>query len=842
MTRQFAFRFLFLCSFVFAAVAGFAQLQSPAAFLGYQIGSRYTPHWRIVEYVKSVAAASPQTVKLQTYGQTNEGRPLMLAFISSEENISNLENIRKNNLRLANLSKDRMAAQENMPPIVWLSYNVHGNETSSSEAAMLTLYALTGPDHPEAKEWLKKVVVVIDPCINPDGRDRYVNWFNTVVGTHYNPDPIAREHREPWPGGRTNHYNFDLNRDWAWQTQIETQQRLAVYNQWLPQIHVDFHEQGVNSPYYFAPAAQPYHEMLTSWQRQFQDTIGRNHARYFDKEGWLYFTKEVFDLFYPSYGDTYPLYNGAIGMTYEQAGNGSAGLGIYKQEGDTLTLTDRAMHHYTTGMSTIETAANHASQLIVQFHRFYNDAVSKGTGTYKSFVIKTADVPAQKLKALLQLLDRNAIQYGKAAAGSSKGFHYSSGKEESFSISGDDILISAIQPKSTLTSVLFEPKANLVDSNTYDITAWSLPYVYGLDAYALKDKINSTGGYSVPEMMQTMQIPSYGAAIRWEGMETAKAVGKLLQAGYTLRYSTVPFKIGTVDFNRGTVLILPGSNRKMADSLWGVANRICGESNVMLYPVNTGFADAGADFGSSKMHYFKAPHIAMITGEGTDGNAAGEVWHFFDKELEYPVTLVNLSDAGRMKLADFDVIILPDGRYNSFFSKDRLEEWTSWVRSGGKLIAMEGGLRALANSDLGLKLKKAEPAPDSDKKDFPRYEDQERDYLTNSTPGAIYKVMLDNSHPLAYGYGDWFYTVKRDDVVYDYLDGAGWNVGTINADGAVSGFVGSNAKRSIKDGLLVAEKEVGRGSVVCFADDLLFRDFWYGGKLMFCNAVFLSGQ
>ena len=267
--------------------------------MGYKIGTRYTPHWKIVSYFNHVAANAPAMMKLQQYGETNEGRPLLLAFYQQCPKIyKGLEAIRTNNLRLANLANDKTAAvEENAPAIVWLSYNVHGNETSSSEAAMLTLYALVDPSNTKTKEWLKNTVVIIDPCINPDGRDRYVNWFNSIAGKNYNPQLMAREHHEPWPGGRTNHYNFDLNRDWAWQTQVETQQRIKVYNQWLPQVHVDYHEQGINEPYYFAPAAQPYHDVITPWQRDFQVTIGKNNAKYFDENGWFYFTKEVFDLF-----------------------------------------------------------------------------------------------------------------------------------------------------------------------------------------------------------------------------------------------------------------------------------------------------------------------------------------------------------------------------------------------------------------------------------------------------------------------------------------------------------------------------------------------------------------
>ena len=319
------------------------EIKSPEEFLGYEIGSRFTRHHKIIDYFKYVSNTL-SNVSLEKYGETNEHRPLYVTYISSEENMNNLDNIRKANLSQAGIFAEK---SNNKKAIVWLSYNVHGNEASSSEASMLTLYELVTTK----KAWLQNTVVIIDPCLNPDGRDRYVNWYNQVKSTPYDVLQDAKEHNEPWPGGRPNHYLFDLNRDWAWATQVESQQRIKIYNKWMPHIHVDFHEQGINSPYYFAPAAEPFHEVITDWQRDFQTQIGKNHAKYFDKEGWLYFTKESFDLLYPSYGDTYPTFMGAIGMTYEQAGHGRAGLAINTDEGEVLTLKARATHHNTTGLS-----------------------------------------------------------------------------------------------------------------------------------------------------------------------------------------------------------------------------------------------------------------------------------------------------------------------------------------------------------------------------------------------------------------------------------------------------------------------------------------------------------
>ncbi|HEU4555335.1 MAG TPA: M14 family zinc carboxypeptidase, partial [Chitinophaga sp.] len=290
-------RWLPVICLLFAFRMGFSQsLPTPDAFLGYPLGARFTPHYKVLEYFKAVAAVTPNML-LQQYGTTYEGRPLIMAILASPENFGRLKAIQQQNLDRVN-GKGSSADQ---PVIVWLSYNVHGNEAVSTEAAMRTLYMLADKSNAQTQQWMRNLVVIIDPCLNPDGRERYVNFYNQVHNLVPDPQRYAREHNEPWPGGRANHYYFDLNRDWAWQTQKESQERVAMYNQWMPQIHVDFHEQGIDAPYYFAPAAEPFHEVIKPWQRDMQTLIGKNNAKYFDEHGWLYFTKELFDLFYPSY-------------------------------------------------------------------------------------------------------------------------------------------------------------------------------------------------------------------------------------------------------------------------------------------------------------------------------------------------------------------------------------------------------------------------------------------------------------------------------------------------------------------------------------------------------------
>lgn len=850
-------KFIATCICCLCLSYGIAQIQSPEAFLGYKVGTRFTQHYKLVNYFNYIAQQAPATVKMEQYGLTNEGRPLMLAYIASPENLSRLEAIRINNLRLANLSKDKMAADENAPAIVWLSYNVHGNEASSSEAAMLVLYALANPSNTSVKTWLQNVVVIMDPCVNPDGRDRYVNWYNSIAGKNFNPDMQAREHREPWPGGRTNHYNFDLNRDWAWQTQIETQQRMKQYLKWMPQVHVDYHEQGVNNPYYFAPAAQPYHEVISQWQKDFQLLIGKNHAKYFDASGWLYFTKEVFDLYYPAYGDTYPLYSGAIGMTFEQGGGPRGGLASLTDMGDTLTLVDRATHHYTTSLSTLETSSVNATRLIKEYHRFFNNAVSTGAGGYSTYVIKSDSDNIMRVKALEHLLDLNGIQYGSAQTSSAKGFDYNTGKEASFSITPGDVVISSAQPRATLLRVLFEPRPKLVDSNTYDITAWALPYVYGLNAFATAQKFSTSINSGVTSAASAAgPANTYGYVIPWQGVQSVKALARLLQQGVKVRYAELPFETDNRKFNSGALIIVRTSNALLPGAALGTTVAgACNAAGVPFYPVSSGFVDKGNDFGSSKVHPLKAPKVVLLTGDNVSSTAAGEIWHLFEQQLDYPITLMNANDIDRASLGKVDVIIMPDGIYRFLSDKQSADQFRDWISKGGKVVALEGAVEQLARLDVGIKLKKtAEGKSDSDEKKESKgeekdpykplmnYENRIREGLKNNNAGAIFKVIMDNSHPLAFGYPGYYYTLKQDERIYEFLKEGGWNVGVIKKENQVSGFVGVTLKEKLKDGLLFGDIEVGRGSIVMLADDPLFRNFWENGKLLFCNAVFMVGQ
>lgn len=819
----------------FISTLSFAQIKSPAEYLGYQVGTKVTPHWKVLEYYQYVADQVPNQVKVESYGETPEGRPLKVFYISSAQNIGNLENIRTNNLKLAHAIQGEGSSSS--PAIVWISNNIHGNETSSIEASMMTLFELVNPKNSKTKGWLENTLVIIDPCLNPDGTERYNNWYNGTVGIKYNPEIYAREHREPWPGGRYNHYYFDMNRDWAWQTQKESTFRAAIYNKWLPHIHADFHEQGINSPYYFPPAAEPFHEVITPWQREFQTTIGNHNAKYFDSKGWLYFTKERFDLFYPSYGDTYPIYSGAIGMTFEKSGNGSAGLGVYTDEKDTLTLVDRAIQHHASGMNIVEVVSQNAAKVVSEFKKFGDDAASGKLSSYQTYVIKYDASRDKTMRALIELLDKNKINY-YSSSGSVKGFDYFSKKEQNHSLSEKDLVIPGNQSKAALIRVLFEPEAKLTDSITYDITAWSLPYVYGLPAVASQAKISNLNPYQLETISNSMGS-NFGYAVKWDGFSSAKLLAALLRHKITVKVSDQSFKIGSDEFPKGSLLVMKNGNKQanVEKILKEEADRL----QVRMYAIQSGIVEGGKDLGSSDVKTIKAPKVMMMAGEGLRATNVGEVWHFFDQQLQYPIILINPTDFARVDWDEIDVFIMANGNYSFLKDKGQSEEFASWIRKGGKVIALESAVSQLAAQPWSeLKTVKQDTAAKAKPNPLKKYGDRERGAMENYTSGAIFKLTFDNSHPLMFGIKDYF-TLKQDDNLFQYFEqGKGWNVGYITENSKMSGFVGHNLNKKLKNGMVFATQNLGRGSVIYLTDNVLFRNFWESGKLIMANATFLT--
>ncbi len=815
--------------FLFIAIAAISftttaqTLKSPAEFLGYELGSQFTRHQNVVDYF-IYASQNSTSIQLEKYGETNEQRPLYVSFISSEENIKNLKTIQEDNLKRTGILKGDFTSEV---AIVWLSYNVHGNEASSTEVAMQTLYELVT----NKQDWLKNTLVIIDPCVNPDGRDRYVNWYNQTKSTPYNPNPEASEHNEPWPGGRPNHYLFDLNRDWAWATQIETQQRLKIYNKWMPQVHVDFHEQGINSPYYFAPAAEPYHEVISDWQRDFQTQIGKNNALYFDKNGWAYFTKEFFDLLYPSYGDTYPIYMGAIGMTFEQAGGGRGGLGVTLENETVLTLTDRIAHHFTSGISTVEMTSKNAPKLIAEFKKFFDNANRK----YKSYILRGG---LEKMLSLKALLDKHQIQSFVSEGKKLSAYDYDSKTTKSIQTVKSDLIVSSNQPKGKMVKALFEPETKLSDSVTYDITAWSLPYAYGLKGFASETEIpfKENGQLQPTNFSNTVNKEAYAYISKYYEVSDAQLLGDLLEEGFKVRFSNAEFTLEGNKYAKGSLIVMRGENKKIQnfdETIVKIANNL----NKKTTAVNSGMVDSGFDLGSGNMALIRNKKVAVLSGEGISALNFGEIWHFFETELKYPLHVLNTKNFNRLNLSQYDVLILPED-YSA--DKESLALISSYVSNKGTLIAIGNSVSNFADKE-GYSLKKKKPKDSlSVKQNIVPYNQWEREALKNTITGSIFKSNVDNTHPLAFGYSNSYYSLKLSDDAYNLLP-EGVNVAYFPENTKnYSGFAGSDALKNIPNSLLFGVEYKGKGKIIYMVDNPLFRSFWQNGKLFFANAVFLN--
>ncbi|MBK9257999.1 MAG: hypothetical protein IPM42_21315 [Saprospiraceae bacterium] len=833
-------RYFFSLSFIVFAFALTAQnkLTSPETFFK-NYGIQYTPEYKVNEYLNYLSQNSDKLDIVQ-YGLTTEDRPLQLLYISSPSNLQNIELIRNTNLYNIGLNPTK-PEQLIDKAIVWMSFGVHGNEAGASESVPNIVYELLQSDKKDIQGWLENSVIIIDPNLNPDGNSRYTHWINRISGKMLHPDHSDREHYEPWPTGRYNHYIFDLNRDWAWQTQTETQQRIKIYNQWMPHVHADFHEMGYNSNYYFAPAAEPFHKYISNFQRSFQTEIGKNHAKYFDAKGLLYWTREVFDLFYPSYGDTYPTYNGAVGMTYEQAGNSRSGRSILLANGDTLTVKTKIENNTIVALSTIETASVRSQELIQNFKEYFKSSATNPPGKFKTFILKSGAAT----KRIAELFDKAGIQYEYSKVNlKTNAYHYQSQKNQNAEVMQGDLVIQANQPRSVLLQILMEESPVLSDSLTYDITSWSLPLAYGVDCYALTSMINIETDKDAKELISySCDSNAYAYVIKWGDLSAVQTVAQILEAGYKVRYAVKDVKFGDKLITKGSAVVLKGDNPRKVDFDKVIQQILFGKGE--WFCLSTGFSTDGGDLGGYSYSLMNKPRVLTISGEGTDPTGVGEIWHYFDNVIQYPISILEKKDISKTVLSDYNTFILPGGRYE--FTEKELDMISDWVQAGGKLIALEQSIDILSSKE-GLGLTKY--ATDEEKnlaekenteislkaREF-SFESFERRYISSGTAGAIVKNVVDDSHPLGFGMTKSYYSLKTSQSHYK-LQKDCHNIIHIPASFTSYGFIGAGFKPKLEGTVTFAHRSKGKGNIYYMVDNPLFRGFWDRGLLLFGNALF----
>lgn len=814
-----------------------AQVQSPSEFLP-SYGKQITYYHKVEDYFKQLTEKST-FIKQQKYGVTPEQRGLNVFFISTPENLANLEQIRNNNLAAIGLSKNgnQMIGDK---LIVWLSFNVHGNEFAGTESAMTVAYELVNPNNAETKKWLENTIVILDPCINPDGYSRYGNWLREISGKKTHPGLYDREHMEVWPGGRYNHNVFDLNRDWAWQTQPESQQRIALYNQWMPQVHTDVHEMGYESPYFFPPSAEPIHEFIEKYQKDFHNVLGKNMSQKFDAQNWMYNTSERFDLFYPSYGDTYPAYNGAVGMTLEQGGIG-AGRAVMMSNGNIVTIQDRLTHHATAVLTVVESASAQADVLLKGFRGFMNNSRKTVKGNYKMYVMKNNP----KLIQLADLLKKNNIEFSYADASlKASGYNYSAKSDKGFTIEPNDLIVKVDQPKAVFTQVLFEPNQKLNDSLSYDITAWALPLAYGVEGYALKNSLGFKTKETIEVNEKTVPQKVYAFYIPWNNRISAQVLSLLHQNNIKVRSAMNKAIFGDVTVEPGGLLVTKADNPNVVDFEKTISDLVKIKTDYNY--INTGFSSNAKDVGSENFNLLKAPKVVLLSGKGVSSTEFGAAWFYMQETIDYPVSVVEVNNFNRLKLMDYNTLILADGDYT--FSEEQQKKIGEWIKNGGKVIAMNGALslfdgkEGYALSPFASDEDKLNSEKENDsialKERFLDFHDSERREISKSIPGAIIENVLNKTHPLSFGLGDKYFSLKTDSNHYSLLKNA-VNVAYVPKDYKSYGFIGSQVKKKLNNTVSFAVERKGDGTIVYMVDNPLFRGFWENGIVLFNNALFL---
>jgi Zinc carboxypeptidase len=827
------------------------RVPSPAAILGAPLGTRFN-HWdRIVDYLEKVAAVSPR-VKMWQYGSTYEGRPLELLAISSPENLERLDEIRRDHLRLSDPGSlpggERERLTRTLPLLVWLAYGVHGNEASSSEAAMAAVYVLAA-GRGDVEDLLRSTVVLVDPLANPDGRERYISGFGQRVGDAPNPHRSAAEHWEPWPGGRFNHYLIDLNRDWAWASQRESRARVTAYRQWEPQVYVDFHEMSSESSYFFPPSADPVHPQIDRRIVSWLDVFGRANAEAFDRHGWIYFKGESYDLFYPGYGDSYPSLRGAVGMTYEMAGGGRGGLALNLADGSVLTLADRVARHFTTSLATVRTAAKHARRLLEDFVAGRIKAASDPR-TY----LWSAD--QQEARALADLLAFHGIRVSQLSKETElPARKLSGGQEAPHRFAAGTYAVATTQPLGNLIEALLELDSPMserfiqrqrqrleqnLNPEFYDITAWSLPLAFNLETWVSGQEPGSVR--SLPEASGGIRGDgTLGYLIRPQGLASYRLAAGLQERHVGFRIALAPFTSGEASYPSGTLFVPRLGN---PDDLRPTLEGLLQADGVTALAIASSYDFKGLSLGSNAMPAVRPVRVGLLSGDGVDPTSCGYVWALLDQQIRLPHDRIDVADLRRIDLSDMDVLIFPSGDYDDRISDKTRAALDAWVKGGGVLVAIGDTVKWLQDHEMtSVKSWQApeKAAPDKKNEDPEASESTvERELASRPifTPGAALATRMRALHPLTLGLTSPPDVLFEGSTVLKPMDDPRKDVLLAAEESpVVAGFAWPEAEERLAGSLLVGMEQRGLGSVVLFAQDPDFRLFWRATAPLFLNAV-----
>ncbi len=799
------------------------DIPTPKSVIGHEVGEWHVTHDKLVQYMYALAEASDR-ITIEDRGTTYEGRPLLLLTITSPQNLKNIEDLK--NKHMAS-TKDANSSYKDLPIIVYQGFSIHGNEPSGSNAALLAAYYLAAAQGAEIDNLLKNVVILFDPSFNPDGLQRFAYWANTNKNENMTSDPQDREYDEVWPGGRTNHYWFDLNRDWLPAQLPESRVRIKTFHEWMPNIVTDHHEMGTNSTFFFQPGIpERTHPLTPAMNQKLTQEIGKFHAKAFDKIGSLYYTEEDYDDFYYGKGSTFPDINGGIGILFEQA---SSRGHMQDTERGVLTFPFTIRNQFTAALSTLEAAVNMREEILDYQHDFYVNASNEGKKLDGKSIVFGDEKDAAKTYHLAEILERQKIKFYNV--------------KEDFSLNGKNYkkgyayIVPNNQRNTRLINAMFEKRTTFKDSLFYDISAWTFPLAFNLD-YAEGVPISRAGDEVTDLKMMDGSVGSksnYGYLMQWHEYYAPKAAYQILEKGINASASMKQFEANGKKYDYGTIFIPVQNQKESADGLFTALQKIAQENHLQLDPVSTGLTQ-GIDLGSRQFAALKLPKIALVVGEGVSSYDAGEMWHLFDQKMDIPITKLDTKYLGSADLSKYNVIILPSA-YR--LPNDLAKNLKTFTENGGTLIGFKNAVKWLASNEF---MKIDFKSSDRVAKDisFEQMDDYEGAQVIG---GAIFEAKQDRSHPINFGYKNNTIPLFRDTTIFMEADKQSYNNPLqYTANPLMSGYISKEKLDSIPLTVPFKVKSLGSGNVIAFTDNTSFRAFWYGTNKLLLNAIFFREE
>ncbi len=801
-------------------------IPKPEEVIGHQVGEWHVTHDKLVEYMKVLASSSPR-ISIEDRGKTYEGRPILLLTITSPDNLENLESIRQEHVRLTETELSGTTIDD-MPVVVYQGFSIHGNEPSGSNASMAYAYYLAAAQGPEIDSILSKAIILLDPSFNPDGLQRFAYWANTNRSMNLNPDSNEREYHEVWPGGRTNHYWFDLNRDWLPVQLPESRARIRTFQDWMPNVLTDHHEMGTNSTFFFQPGVPSrVHPLTPKENQQLTAEISKYHAAALDKIGSLYFTEERYDDYYYGKGSTYPDVNGSVGILFEQA---SSRGHIQETENGMLSFPFAIRNQFTTAVSTLQASSELRTKLLrYQSDYFKNQRIEGSIGRSRAYIFGDSK-DAARTHHMAEILWRHKIRFHELSSDINLG--------NKLYRKGNAFVVPKNQKNHRLLKAMFERRTSFTDSLFYDISAWTFPLAFNMDHTELRS-LSAAGAEvkELPELKGSIDVQSeYAYLFGWGEYYTPKALNKILENDIRVKIAKYPFTLDGNKYDYGTVLV-PVQNQEMSsDAIYELLSKIAMENNLQIRGVSTGLTE-GIDLGSSEFDPVKKQKVALIVGKGIRSYDAGEIWHLFDTRYDMKITKIDLSYLEDVDLSIYTDIILPGSRGKTPLSEKAAEKLQTWVKAGGTLIGYRNAAKWLdKNKFLSLKFKQ-----DTLVARKVTFGDKSRFKGAQETGGAIFNTSLDLSHPINFGYKNKNLPIFRNSNIYvEPAENSYDNPIRYTASPLLSGYVSEENLKLLKNSVPFQTGKLGKGRVIVFTDNTNFRAFWYGTNKLLMNAIFFD--